>query len=88
MHCKTVTILLWIRVRGHFVVSITRNHVICQSIGQPSISDGLYYLISFIPAGPNTIPLTNTLKPAFPESVFIANEPAEGRREADEAAAL
>ena len=26
MHCKTVTILLRIRVRGHFVISITRNH--------------------------------------------------------------
>ena len=26
MHCKTVTILLRIRVRGHLVMSITRNH--------------------------------------------------------------
>ena len=26
MHCKTVTILLRIRVRGHFVKSITKNH--------------------------------------------------------------
>ena len=26
MHCKTVTILLRIRVRGHFVMSITKNH--------------------------------------------------------------
>ena len=26
MHCKTVTILLRIRVRGHFVMSITNNH--------------------------------------------------------------
>ena len=26
MHCKTVTILLRIRVRGHFMMSITKNH--------------------------------------------------------------
>ena len=26
MHCKTVTILLTIRVRRHFVMSITKNH--------------------------------------------------------------
>ena len=26
LHCKTVTILLRIRVRGHFVTSITKNH--------------------------------------------------------------
>ena len=26
MHCKTLTILLRIRVRGHFVMSITKNH--------------------------------------------------------------
>ena len=26
MHCKTVTILLRITVRGHFVMSITKNH--------------------------------------------------------------
>ena len=26
MYCKTVTILLRIRVRGHFVMSITKNH--------------------------------------------------------------
>ena len=26
MHCKTITILLRIRVRGHFVMSITKNH--------------------------------------------------------------
>ena len=26
MHCKTVTILLRIRVRAHFVMSITKNH--------------------------------------------------------------
>ena len=26
MHCKTVTILLRIRVGGHFVISITKNH--------------------------------------------------------------
>ena len=26
MHCKIVTILLRIRVRGHFVMSITKNH--------------------------------------------------------------
>ena len=26
IHCKTVTILLRIRVRGHFVMSITNNH--------------------------------------------------------------
>jgi len=26
MHCKTVAILLRIRVRGHFVISITKNH--------------------------------------------------------------
>ena len=26
MHCKTVTILLRIRLRGHFVMSITKNH--------------------------------------------------------------
>ena len=27
MHCKTVTILLRIRVTGHFVMSITKNHM-------------------------------------------------------------
>ena len=26
MYCKTITILLRIRVRGHFVMSITKNH--------------------------------------------------------------
>ena len=26
MHCKTVTILLMIKVRGYFVMSITKNH--------------------------------------------------------------
>ena len=26
MHCKIVAILLRIRVRGHFVMSITKNH--------------------------------------------------------------
>ena len=26
MHRKTVTILLWIRARGHFVMSITKTH--------------------------------------------------------------
>ena len=26
MHCKTVTSLLRIRVRGHFVMFITKNH--------------------------------------------------------------
>ena len=26
VHCKTVTILLRIRVGGHFVISITKNH--------------------------------------------------------------
>ena len=39
MHCKTITILLRIRVRGHFVMSISKNHeYYCHSIGQPSFS--------------------------------------------------
>ena len=40
MHCKTITILLRTRVRGHFVMSIIRNHeshyvyIIDQARGQ------------------------------------------------------
>ena len=36
MHCKTVTILLSIRVRGHILMSITKNHESRYVTEQPS----------------------------------------------------
>ena len=32
MHCKTGTILLRIRVRGHFVMSLTKNLIMSQCL--------------------------------------------------------